>query len=313
MAETPLDFRNVVGAFEAIQADWQRKHEALKAELDQGASTIETEKFTLVTNGHQIESLTFTADGIGRSPVQLRDEILKAYAKAVVTTNRRQGQVVARILEAPSLEQAMAASVPAEVRERVRDDEDDLDTEGHRQSADQRQERPIDDRASAKEALDWAEAQVQADPTDTPISGNAAELMSDVEGWSPKYHGIDPGNAQYELEQEVAALSARAPELREAAERISVEHEGKYLTVVVSGAGALTDITFTANLKRATPEAVDEEFARAYNEAVAEAAQQLHQVLRPSENEDDPSEAMLRKFEADAQRILDQFAPEGGR
>lgn len=312
MAQTPFDFRNVIGAFEAIQTEWQQKHDALRAELEQGASTIETEKFTLVTAGHQIESLTFTTDGIGRSPVQLREELLKAYARAVVATNRRQSEAVGRILQAPALQQGMLASVPAEVRERVRDGDEEADQPQQRPD-EQRPTHVVGDPATAKEGLEWAEAMEYEDPSPTPLSGDPAVLMSDVEGWSPKYHGIDPGNAQYELEQAVAALSARAPELRAAAERISVENEGKYLTVVVSGAGALTDITFTANLRRATPEAVDEEFARLYNEAVTQAAEQLHEVLRPSENQDDPSEAMLRRFEADAQRILDQFATEAGR
>lgn len=110
---------------------------------------------------------------------------------------------------------------------------------------------------------------------------------------------------QYELEQQVASLSARAGDLRTAMEQVSVEAESRLLRLGVHAAGRLLDIRFTAAFGQAERGVADAEFVRLYNTASAEASRQALASLQTAPHgDDDPTLALFAGIEATAQQAL---------
>lgn len=300
MFESQPDFRRVVASFEELTAEWQRKAAELNAAMTAGAGEEDHEHFTLRTVGlGQISQLTFKDGANDASPVQLRTAVLEAYARLAVGANGVQASTMARILDDPAIATGMTAAVPREMRDRAGQDAATPDADAPGVGT-----RPVDS-ATAEEVLAWAEA--TAEPT--IVSADMRETMSDVEGWSPRYQGIDPNTTQYELEKEIEQISRNAAELRPALERLQVQKSSKWLTLTVNGSGVLADITFRPAFRSAGHQQLSKDFAALYAEATHEASAQLMAQLGAAGlgGADDPTADMLRRFDAASDELLSRF------
>ena len=300
MFDSQPDFRRVVASFEELTLEWQRKAEELTAAVTAGGGEEDHEHFTMRTVGlGQISELVFKDGATGASPVQLRSAVLEAYARLAVGANHVQARTIARILDDPAIAAGMTATVPDEMRARAGLDEPPSDADGPVSVT-----RPTES-ATAEQVVAWAAA--TAEPT--PVSSDMAETMSDVEGWSPRYQGIDPNTTQYELEKEIEQISRNAAEIGPALERCEVQKSSKWLVVTVNGSGVLGDINFRPAFRSAGHQQLTKDFATLYAQATHEASAQITEKLGQAGlgDQDDPTAAMLRRFDAASDELLARF------
>lgn len=299
MFDSQPDFRRVVAAFDELTADWERKTAELNAAIGAGGGEEDHEHFTMRTVGvGQISELAFKEAATQVSAIHLRTAVLEAYARLAVAANGVQASAIASILGDPEIARGMTSAVPEEMRARA-----GVEEPGLRNDATVTSTQPTGP-ATAEEVLAWADE--TAEPT--VISSDIGEMMSDVEGWSPRYQGIDPNTTQYELEKEIEQISRNAADMRPALERLEVRKSSKWLTVTVNGSGVLGDITFRPAFRSASPEQLSKDFATLYSEATQEASIQIMEHLSEAGlGEDDPTAAMLQRFDAASEELLSRF------
>jgi len=252
-------------------------------------------------SGGRITALRFTEAARTASPVQLRETVLDAYAEGLVTTNNTQANAVTAIVGDPQLAEAMRGTVSDDVRDRTAAVELDRRTDAPR---------PPSDTSGAADGSVW---DFLRDPAldGEVVSRNVEEVMADTD-WAQYRPTSDPSMWQYELEQQVASLSARAGDLRTAMEQVSAEAESRLLRLSVNAAGRLLDIRFTAAFGQAKRGVADAEFVRLYNTATAEASRQALASLQTAPHgDDDPTLALFAGIEATAQQALGEADRDG--
>lgn len=299
------DFRDVIANLDQLSRDWQEKSAALGAAMAAAGNTIERAEFTLTVAGGRITALTFTPRATSASPVQLREALMSGYSEVCVRSNNDQANAVASILGDAAMAAGMRGTVPEDFRERTADlqlDEAEADRNDQQSSAGRQP--PVED--------------FLADPSldDEIVSADIIETMSDVEGWHPGLLGrTEPGMAQYELEKEVQAISARAGDLRTAMTEIRETAESKHMSLTVNAAGQLLDVMFRSGFRSAGHQQLSSEFTELVNTAIAAASNRALGVADSSGlvGEDDPSVAMFRSLEESTHEELSPDDPRDRR
>lgn len=299
------DFRTVIAQFEALTADWERTASQLAEAAAASGGTETTAEFTLrVATGGRIAELTFTDRARAASPVQLRESVLDALARLTVAGNRQLAADVARILGDPDLATGIRSAVPQEIADRVPEDGDATPVPSPAPAGSARVYP-----ASADEVLEWAAA-----TADEPVivSPDVAELMSDVEGWNPGYLGrFDPLTTQFELERELAQISAQAVGLSSTLEKLTATASDHAVTVTVNGVGRLVDLVFRPGLRSTTGTALTTQFAHLYAQATSEASTLALAQLDATglAGADDPSRGLIATVRTEARQHLDAEDP----
>jgi DNA-binding protein YbaB len=281
------DFRTIAQDYQNLSVHHQRQADALGAAMASSTAVEEHPTFTLTMVGAtHLQSLSFTDRAIESSPVQLRSAILESVARLGVASANGQARAIASILEAPEIGQRMRESVPDDVRARAEDESDDLP--GRSASTGSGATPP--ERLDFDEVMAWAEG--NAEP-DVFVSDDLVEMMSDVEGWSPRHLGIDENQLLEDLQREVQALVAGARDLPQRIESIQAQESSKYLTVVANGVGRLVDVTFRPAFRHASADQLTEDFAELYAKACQAAQAQVFETIDGVADADDPTRALI--------------------
>lgn len=300
MTEPPstTDIAELIGYYERLSVEMTERSEQLHAALAEAGTTVTRRTFALTVTGVQVTGLRFTDAVSAASPVQLREELLTAYAECLARANNAQANAISRIVGDDDLAQAVRGTVPEDVRDRTPDLE--LEVESSITSG----RTPATAARSVEDFL--------ADPAldDEIVSADRDVTMSDVPEWKQFRQSTDPSMWQYELEQQTRAISERAGELRTAMEQVQEEAESAWLVIRVNAAGRLLDLRLREAFRSAEPEKLNEDFARLYATATAAATHRALEVLTVGTTPgagaaDDPTAAYLGQVEATFQARLD--------
>lgn len=301
MSEPPStpDFAELIDYYEQLSVEMTTRSEQLQEALAATGSTITRPAFSLTVVGVQVIDLTFTAEATSASPVQLREELLTAYAECLARGNNAQANAISQFTGDDGLAAAVRATVPEDVRDRTAD----LELEVHESTSAGRT--PAQRQQAVEDFL--------ADPAldEEIVSADRDVTMSDVPEWEQYRQHTDPSMWQYELEQQTRAISERAGELRAAMEQLEQEEESPRLVVTVNAAGRLLDLRLRDGARTATAEELNTDFTRLYATATSTATQAALAVLSTDATAtDDPTSAYLAQIEATFRaRVTDPEQP----
>lgn len=300
------DFAELIGYYEQLSVEMTTRSEQLQAALAAAGTTVTRPTFTLTVTGVQVTELRFTDATSAASPVQLREELLTAYAECLARANNAQANAISRFVGDDDLAQAVRGTVPEDVRDRTPDLELEVESSITAGRTPASGTRTVED-FLADPALD-----------DAIISADRDVTMSDVPEWEQYRQGSDPSMWQYELEQQTKAISERAGELRTAMEQVREEAESPWLVVQVNAAGRLVDLRLREAFRSAEADKLSEDFARLYATATTAASRKAMAVLTEGTTAngttqgtaaDDPTAAYLGQVEATFQARLDAAEP----
>lgn len=275
------DFRDLIAGLERLSEQWAAESSRMSQALDAAAVQVTRPGFSLSVAHGRITALRFTDQGLRIGPVQLREQVLAAYAEAAAASNGASSAAVSSVFGDP----ALAAGVRAGLPEQVRPSEDTAPAD-----AAARHTPPDTAGAGARhtESIeDWL-----ADPAldEEPVFADLDRTMADVEGWEQYRDLGDPAMWQYDLEQTVARLSRRAGELRERLTQLTARAESPTLVVEVNAGGGLVDVRLRPGAERLTPERLTEEFLSLYHQAATDAGAATSELVRDGgAAEDDPT------------------------
>lgn len=292
MSQPPAapDLAELIGYYEQLSVEMTVQSGQLQAALAAAGSTVTRPSFSLTVNGVQVSELAFTEAATSASPVQLREELLTAYAECLARGNNAQANAISQVMGDDELAAAVRSTVPEDVRDRTAD----LELEVH--ESDTADRTPTQRQQTVEDFL--------ADPAldDAIVSADRDETMSDVAEWEQYRQHSDPSMWQYELEQQTRAISERAGELRAAMEQVEQEEESPRLVVRVNAAGRLLDLRLRDGARSANAEQLNADFRRLYATATATATHAALAVLSadgPADSTatDDPTSAYLSQVE----------------